>query len=328
MIDLDRRFDDANQLEVRDLWADIEARRPNRLPEPRQRHRGLAALLAFVVAGAGVAVAIRAFSDHGQPATHRQSPAPSLVTASDLAAAIRHATGECRHPAATFGVPVLGSSQDLQCRIDGSLVVLLSFDPPSNRPSSAPGLRGRAVMFGPSWIVIAPDVRVALHLQAIIGGRIEVSRRSPNIAPQPSPIGAVVPVDSGTGWTLSTQQSDRGLTVRFLADTGKGIILPVGLSALTCDFGAIRIATGSGDHYVWFGVTSSSVVEVQFETAGGTTAQPTISKRTQDFPVESGPDASAFAWVTLELPPGVTLTSLTGLRSDGTSIPPDQCRVP
>lgn len=55
MVDLDKRFREADRIEVRERWAEISARTPRSLPEERPRHRALVIALALVVAGVGIA---------------------------------------------------------------------------------------------------------------------------------------------------------------------------------------------------------------------------------------------------------------------------------
>ena len=54
MTDIDTRFREADHMDVRDLWADISARQPGRLPEPPTRHRVLAVVVGVLVAVAGI----------------------------------------------------------------------------------------------------------------------------------------------------------------------------------------------------------------------------------------------------------------------------------
>ncbi|HEY7281942.1 MAG TPA: hypothetical protein VID47_10135 [Actinomycetota bacterium] len=176
MNDLDQRFREADELEVRDIWPQIEGRHPMADLHDRPRHRVLALVTAVLVAGVGIATAVRALhgaTPHVLGIAHTTVPA----TAFDLAGAIRTATGQCADIEAPFGIPPEGASGWIQCHFDGTVLDLLSFDSSRSMPSHSTGLHGRVEIIGPRWFADADNLNVARQIQGVIGGRIWIAPR-------------------------------------------------------------------------------------------------------------------------------------------------------
>jgi hypothetical protein len=101
-------------------------------------------------------------------------PNPSRLrteTASQMAATLEAATqnlGEC---GMTIGPPMYQATTELECSFDGRFAHFLAYRPPAAPPVAVSGLRDRAVLFGPTWLVIASDVPQARAIRAVLGGR-------------------------------------------------------------------------------------------------------------------------------------------------------------
>jgi len=265
MVDLEHRFREADDLEVRDLWPEIVVRQPGSVPEQPTRHRVLAAVLAVVVAGAGVGIALWAFTDHGQRVIDRPKPT-ALVTAGDLARAIRQETGLCQTVEVLFGIAPWGATGWLQCTGKGSPLVLLSY-PLSRRPSPAVVARERMAIVGPSWVVFPPDLETALRVHAVIGGRLVAKASSPT---RESSLGQQTVIVDGAAFTVSGTDSPNGPCI--------GVSAPGGSIGGGCgrSQGSFRVGEGSirvnGRLYdVVYGETPSGATRVEVVMSPTTT---------------------------------------------------------
>ncbi|HEX9377261.1 MAG TPA: hypothetical protein VGB19_13620 [Actinomycetota bacterium] len=129
MSDLKERFDVLDRLEPPDIWPEAERRHPGTTRIPRRPGRGLAAMLAFAVAAAGIAVAVRAFTG-----TTPRPPSPPLSTTTKSNGSIYFRAGGADGPGSIRAVEPDGTGERIVFPADSSeRFHRISFSPDGTR---------------------------------------------------------------------------------------------------------------------------------------------------------------------------------------------------
>jgi TolB protein len=124
MPDLDERFRSLGRVRSPDLWEEIEDRDPRPTPSQPRGSRALAAVVAFLVAIAGMGVAVRIFTGHGPIGSDGEAPG--------FIAFVARESGSPTAPSAIYMVAADGTNRT-RLTPDGSFVGTPAWSPDGRR---------------------------------------------------------------------------------------------------------------------------------------------------------------------------------------------------